>query len=226
VFYLLHQNLLRLLQPLKKHFESHLSVNPALPSEAHILNQKFSSLEETLTTLLTSFMECISSRSKIYVNQIKRMREVSNTACRNALQGERAEFNGQIIHLKKQHMHALQEQSTSKMKALQEKDETIHILTTKLAELESQKVLFDDREVAMELLRSEMQQRVASAVATALKDANATFDNQRADVVDSYEAKLRKQEALADKREEEAEFNFNVRILNQKWRNRSFLSVI
>ena len=74
------------MHPLKTHFGSYFSVNPALPSAAHILNQKFTTLEESVTNLLTSFVGCVGSRSKIYVSQIKRMREVSNTACRNALQ--------------------------------------------------------------------------------------------------------------------------------------------
>lgn len=125
-------------------------------------------------------------------------------------QAERAEFNGHIINLQKQHMHAIEEQSESKREIVQQKDQQIHLLTSKLAELESQQTLFTEREQAMEQLRVEVQDRVAAAVATALRDARAISDNQREELVDAYESKLQKLQAFADKREQETEFNFNV----------------
>ena len=79
---------MRLLYPVKNHFGSYTKINnnPAIPSEVLILSQKLSTLQESFTNLLTVFVDCVSSRSKIYVKQIQRMREVSNVACRNALQ--------------------------------------------------------------------------------------------------------------------------------------------
>jgi hypothetical protein len=62
----------------------------------------------------------------------------------------------------------------------------------------------------MEQLREDTQDRVAAAVATALRDARLSFDHQREELVEAYEAKLHTQHSLSAKREEETEFNFNV----------------
>jgi hypothetical protein len=109
-------------------------------------------------------------------------------------------------------MHALEEQSEEKMQAVEEKEKIIHLLTAKLTELEGQQTLFVEREHAMEQLRADLSERVQAAVNSALRDAHSTSDNQRAELVDAYESKLQRQQAVAEKREEEIEFNFNVSV--------------
>ena len=109
-------------------------------------------------------------------------------------------------------MHATEEQAEAKRVLVEEKDKQIHLLTTKLTELEGQQTLYIEREQAMEQLRIDMQDRVAAAVATALRDARSISDSQRQELVDAYESKLQHQQAVASKREEETEFHFNVRM--------------
>ena len=125
-------------------------------------------------------------------------------------QAERAEFSSQIIHLRKEHIHAMEALSEEKLQTLEEKEKLIQVLAGKVTELECQRSMFDEREQAMEKLRVELQDRVDAAVATALRDAQSSFDNQQEELRSEYEAKLQNQGSLYEKWQQDVENNFNV----------------
>lgn len=107
----------------------------------------------------------------------------------------------------------MEKKSDETRRAMEEKDCTIHHLTSKLAEMESQQTIFSDKEQAMQRLKDDMDSRVEAAVGAALAEAHSRADSQRAELVDAYEGKLVKEQAAAEKRAEEMEFNFNVRVV-------------
>lgn len=57
-----------------------------VPKEAYLLQTSTSKLYENLLESITAISECFINRKTIYLKELKKLREVSNQATRNAIQ--------------------------------------------------------------------------------------------------------------------------------------------
>ena len=60
--------------------------NNLLPKEAAIVEEYSADLEETFTAMLRALAECVTVRKNTYLSQLRKAREISNMATRNAIQ--------------------------------------------------------------------------------------------------------------------------------------------
>ena len=80
------QELLKLLQPIQ-HFQREFNVvSEVCPREAVVFQSEIQKLIRETRGALLMISQCEADRSRLYKEQLKKMREVSNISTRNALQ--------------------------------------------------------------------------------------------------------------------------------------------
>lgn len=78
---------------------SYISSAP-VPKEAMILENSSTELQNAASMCIKAVSECLQSRKTIYLTQLKKIRETSNMATRNAVQHERSEAAAYMQRLK------------------------------------------------------------------------------------------------------------------------------
>lgn len=71
-----------------------------VPKEAQMLENSSTELQNAATMCIKAVAECLQSRKTIYLTQLKKIRDTSNMATRNAVQHERSEAGAYMNRLK------------------------------------------------------------------------------------------------------------------------------
>ncbi|KAJ1407845.1 hypothetical protein B484DRAFT_403707, partial [Ochromonadaceae sp. CCMP2298] len=71
-----------------------------LPQEALLLNTCSAELASSAVQCTEAFSQCLQSRKTVYLTQLRKIREISNMATRNAVQHERSEAGAHLSRLK------------------------------------------------------------------------------------------------------------------------------
>jgi DNA repair exonuclease SbcCD ATPase subunit len=116
-----------------RHGRTYVS-SAAVPKEAHILENSSTELQSAAAMCIKAVSECLQSRKTIYLTQLKKIRDTSNMATRNAVQHERSEAAAYMARLKE----SLDTQRRQEVRACEDKIvELENTVATLRASLES-----------------------------------------------------------------------------------------
>jgi hypothetical protein len=183
------QSLLGMLDPIEN---SNVS---RLPKEALTLASATKDLAATLRSMCLATADCYGSRKMAYSNQVRKMKEISNVAIRNALQNERAESTFQLTKLRDVYQSdkiAIEERLNRKI--------ADHERNT--ARLEEELATLQQSETQLRAQTENIAELRALAVERATSELGAEFEKIKSEMNDQTERRVRAaQEEAAQKAE-------------------------